>query len=86
MRVLLKGFEFLYSTLQTEINFIDFVHARSLFLVHNDKALKQKNVFNKRNSMTYSKIRNRSMILRKLFLIILAMFYQKPKNLFFGRV
>ena len=42
MRVLLKGFEFLYSTLQTKINFIDFAHARSLFLVHNDKALKQK--------------------------------------------
>ena len=32
IRVLLKEFEFLHSTLQTEISFIDFAYIRSLFL------------------------------------------------------
>ena len=40
--MLLKQFEFLHSTLQAEISFIDFAHVRSLFLGHNDKILKQK--------------------------------------------
>ena len=42
IRVLLKEFEFLHSTLQGEISFIDFAHVRSLFLGDNDKVLKQK--------------------------------------------
>ena len=42
IRVLLKEFEFLHSTLQAEISFIDFAHVHSLFLGHNDKVLKQK--------------------------------------------
>ena len=37
IRVLLKGFDFLHSTLQTEISLIDFAHVRSLFLGHIDK-------------------------------------------------
>ena len=37
-----KEFDFLYSTLQAETNFIDSAHVRSLFLGHNDKFLKQK--------------------------------------------
>ena len=41
-RVLLKVFNFLNSTLQAEINFIDFAHVCSLFLGHKDKVLKQK--------------------------------------------
>ena len=40
--MLLKEFEFLHSTLQGEISFIDFAHVRSLFLGDNDKVLKQK--------------------------------------------
>ena len=32
IRVLLKEFEFLHSTLQAEISFIDFAHVLSLFL------------------------------------------------------
>ena len=42
IRVLLKGFDFLHSTLQAEISLIDFAHVRSLFLGHNDEVLKQK--------------------------------------------
>ena len=42
IRVLLKEFEFLHSTLQAEIRFIDFAHVRSLLLGHNDKILKQR--------------------------------------------
>ena len=42
IRVLLKEFHFLHSTLQAEISLIDFAHVRSLFLGHNDKVLKQK--------------------------------------------
>ena len=38
----LKEFDFLHSTLQVEISFIDFAHVRSLFLGSNDKVLKQK--------------------------------------------
>ena len=42
IRVLLK--EFLHSTLQAGVNFIDFAHLRSLFIGHNDKVLKQKSI------------------------------------------
>ena len=81
IKVLLKESEFLHSTLQAKINFVDFAHVRSLFLGHNDKVLKQKVRSNKRNSITYS-MRNRSMISSKLFLIILAMFHQKLLKLY----
>ena len=42
IRVLLKEFDFLHSTLQAEISLIDFAHVRSLFLGHKDEVLKQK--------------------------------------------
>ena len=42
IRVLLKESEFLHSTLQVEISFIDFAHVRSLFTGDNNKVLKQK--------------------------------------------
>ena len=45
MRVVSKEFDFLHSTLQAEISFIDFVHVRSLFLGHSDKVSKQKSTF-----------------------------------------
>ena len=45
-------FGFLDYILQAEISLIDFAHVRSLFLGHNDKVLKQKVPFNKRNSIT----------------------------------
>ena len=44
IRVLLKEFEFLHSTLQAGVNFIDFAHLHSLFIGHNDKVLKQKSI------------------------------------------
>ena len=46
--MLLKEFDFLNSTLQAEISFIDFVHVRSLFLGDNDKGLKQKSTIQKK--------------------------------------
>ena len=52
-------------------------------LGHNGNVLKQKSTINKRNSITYWKVTNWSMILRKLFLIMLAIFYQKWNSLFF---
>ena len=42
IRVLLKEFDFLHSTLRAEVSLIDFAHVRSLFLGHNDKVLKQR--------------------------------------------
>ena len=42
IRVLLKEFDFLHSSLQTEVSLIDFAHVHSLFLGHNDKVLKQR--------------------------------------------
>ena len=47
--MLLKEFEFLHSTLQGEISFIDFAHVCSLLLGHNDKVLKQKNTIQQKN-------------------------------------
>ena len=48
MRLILKEFDFLHSTLQAKISFIDFAHVRSLFLGHNDKVLKQKSTIQQR--------------------------------------
>ena len=44
IRGFLKEFEFLHSTLQAGVNFIDFAHLHSLFIGHNDKVLKQKSI------------------------------------------
>ena len=45
--MLLKGFEFPHSTLQTEIGFTDFTHVRSLFRGHSDNILSRKVPLNK---------------------------------------
>ena len=48
--LLLKQFEFLHSTLQAEIRFIEFAHVRSLYFGHNDKVLKQKSTIQQKKS------------------------------------
>ena len=87
IRMLLNVFEFLHSTLQAEINFIDFAHVPSLFLGHNDKVLKQKSTIQQKKFNNLLKDEKAQHDPEKIiFLIILAMFYQKRKSLFFRRV
>ena len=76
IRVLLKEFEFLNFTSQTEISFIDFAYVPLLFWAHNDKVLKHESTIQQKN---LNNLRNRNLIKKKLFLIIVAMFYQKRK-------
>ena len=73
--MLRKSFDFLHSILQTETTFTDFALVPSLFLGHNEKVFKHKSSIWQKKSNNLPKTRNRSMIQRKLFLIILAMFY-----------
>lgn len=82
IRVLRNDFIFSLLHLKTEASLIDFAHVRSLFLGHNNDVLKRKGIIqqNKSNSIFLDK--KFSMILRKSFLIILAIFHQKRKSTF----
>lgn len=82
IRVLRNDFIFSLLHLKTEASLIDFAHVRSLFLGHNNDVLKRKGIIqlNKSNSIFLDK--KFSMISRKSFLIILAIFYQKRKSTF----
>ena len=84
--MLLKELEFFHSTLQVEISFIDFAHVRSLFLRHNGKVLKQKSTIQQKKFNHLPKDKKPQHDPGKGILIILSMFYQKRKSLFFRRV
>ena len=83
--MLLKEFDFLHSTLQEEISFIDIAHVPSLFLGHNDKVLKQKSTIQQMKFNKLLKEKKTQHDPDKIILTILAMFYQKWKTLFFRR-
>ena len=76
IRVLLKEFELLHSTLQTEISFIDFAYIRSLFL----GTIQQK----KFNNLLKDKKPQHNP--EKIIFNYSSFFYQKRKSLFFRRV
>lgn len=82
IRVSRNDFIFSLLHLKTEASLTDFAHVHSLFLGHNNDVLKRKSTIqqNKSNSILLDK--KFSMISRKSFLIILAMFYQKRKSIF----
>ena len=84
IRVLLKDFEFLHSTLQEEISVTEFAHARSLVSGHNDKVFKQKSTTQQRKFNNLLKD-NKPQYDPKKIIFNYSMFHQKRKNLFFRR-
>ena len=71
----LKKFDPLHSALQIETSFIDFDQVRSLFLGHYDKVSKHKSTIQQKKFNNVRKDKKPHIIPRKLFLVILAMFY-----------